>query len=380
MATPEILDFDKLLAPISTEEPAGIELKEDAALSADYYQVKDAREAARTAERQLVQAALDEGESGSTEPPNWQVVIDLASEAIAEKSKDLWIAAWLIEALVRRHGFAGLRDGFRLAGELAERFWDGIHPRPDEDGVATTVAQFTGLNGDDSEGALIAPIDAVPITAAGVIDPLTGSDYKQAGNVQQITDPEVRERRIQQGAVTLDLFDKAVTQTPPEFFQNLMDDINQSIEQFGRLCDVLEEKCGKDDDGYPTAPPSSAIRNALEQSRDRLRGLTREVFEADEGLVAEDETGQLVPVDGQGGTAAPSSQLQTRDEAFRALLQVADFFRRTEPHSIVSYSLEQVVRWGRMSLPELMTELIGDDSIRQEMFRRTGITPPDDSD
>jgi type VI secretion system protein ImpA len=66
----------------------------------------------------------------------------------------------------------------------------------------------------------------------------------------------------------------------------------------------------------------------------------------------------------------------TREDAFRALLQVADFFRRTEPHSPVSYALEQAVRWGRMPLPELFGELISDEAIRTELFRRIGIPRP----
>ncbi|MGH7127221.1 MAG: ImpA family type VI secretion system protein, partial [Planctomycetaceae bacterium] len=177
MATPDVLEFERLLAPISDEQPAGPELKEDEALSNVYYGVKDAREAARSAERQLLMAG-DEGADLS--PPDWRTVRERAVEALATKSKDLWIAAWLIEALCRLDGFAGLRDGFRLVREMAERYWDGIHPVPDEDGVATTVAQLTGLNGEDSEGALIAPIKLIPITEPGSYDPLTFADYDKA--------------------------------------------------------------------------------------------------------------------------------------------------------------------------------------------------------
>jgi len=58
-------------------------------------------------------------------------------------------------------------------------------------------------------------------------------------------------------------------------------------------------------------------------------------------------------------------------------LKVADFFKRTEPHSPVSYKLEEAVRWGRLALPELMEEmiqdLVTDDTTRHEMFRRAGI-------
>jgi type VI secretion system protein ImpA len=66
-------------------------------------------------------------------------------------------------------------------------------------------------------------------------------------------------------------------------------------------------------------------------------------------------------------------KIQTRDDAFRALLMVADFFQRTEPHSPVSYALRQAVRWGQMPLPELLTELIPDATVRDGLFRHVGI-------
>jgi type VI secretion system protein ImpA len=68
--------------------------------------------------------------------------------------------------------------------------------------------------------------------------------------------------------------------------------------------------------------------------------------------------------------------IATREDAFRCLLKVAAFFRQTEPHTVLSYSLEQAVRWGRMPLPELLTELIPDDSARLNLFKQVGITPP----
>jgi len=383
MASPEILEFDKLLTPISDEAPAGIALKDDAAQMAAYYQIKDAAEAARTAEKQLARARLvgDDDEAASVGAADWKGVRDLAVAAIAEKTKDLWIAAWLIEALTREHGFAGLRDGFRLFRELSERFWDGIHPRPDEDGYAHTVAQLTGLNGEDSEGALIAPIEAIPITQGTSERPLTSSDYKQAAELDQMTDSDRRAQRIEQGAVSIQMFDRAVSETAPDFFQNLLEDIQQCIDEFERLGEVLEQQCGQDEYGYSAAPPTSNIRNALDECRDRVSSLARHVLapESDE-TAADGESGELATVPGEGQTAVATGKVVTRDDAFRALLQVADFFRRTEPHSPVSYALEQVVRWGRMSLPELMAELISDESVRDDLTRRAGIPKPDTSE
>ena len=40
-----------------------------------------------------------------------------------------------------------------------------------------------------------------------------------------------------------------------------------------------------------------------------------------------------------------------QEDAFRVLTSVADYFRRTEPHSPISFLLERAVRWGRLPLP-----------------------------
>src|SRR5262249_26244326 len=60
-------------------------------------------------------------------------VIALATEALATKTKDLQISAWLSEALVKQHGFTGLRDGLRLTRGLLEQFWDNFYPEIDEE-------------------------------------------------------------------------------------------------------------------------------------------------------------------------------------------------------------------------------------------------------
>jgi type VI secretion system protein ImpA len=61
------------------------------------------------------------------------------------------------------------------------------------------------------------------------------------------------------------------------------------------------------------------------------------------------------------------------------LLLVADFFKRTEPHSLVSYRLEETVRLGRMALPELLSELIPQENARVEAMKMVGVRPKTES-
>lgn len=383
MSSPTILEFEKLLAPISDESPSGVELREDGEASVDFYNVKDARSAASDAERRLRQyemlsdkeRELEEG--GKPAPPDWRRVYHLTTKIIAERSKDLWCAAWLIEALARSHGFAGLRDGFVLARELCERYWESIHPAPDDDGYVTTVAQLEGLNGAGTEGTLVGAVAAIPITDGKSAGPFSSNDYIDATELEQKTNPDIRNRRIEQGTPTLEMIRLAVSETSPEFFRQLYDDVSDAIAEFDKLDAVLKVRCGETRDGFSAAPPTSNIRNALADCQQRVRMLAGHVLKADEaegGAEADGQRAESGAEEQSPGPAANLGKAQSREEALGALIQVAEFFRRTEPHSPVSYALEQAVRWARMSLPELMTDLIRDEAVRKDLFRRAGIT------
>ena len=207
MPSPDPLDFAKLLAPIPGDKAVGPDLRATSGPSSPYYQVKDARSAARAAERQA--------ESGATDGPvpDWKAVVAAGTKALASGAKDLEIAAYLIEGQARVQGYAGLRDGFKLTRQLAEAFWDDLYPVPDEEGVLTKVAPIAGLNGDDSEGTLLAPIRMVPLTASDTHGRLTYANYLQALATSKILDPKVKEKKIDAGAMTFEKFKAAMAET-----------------------------------------------------------------------------------------------------------------------------------------------------------------------
>ena len=60
------------------------------------------------------------------------------------------------------------------------------------------------------------------------------------------------------------------------------------------------------------------------------------------------------------------------------LMKASEFFRKTEPHSPVSYMLQQTVEFGRMDLPTLLQKLIQDSSVLKNLSERTGIPVKDD--
>lgn len=64
--------------------------------------------------------------SGSVD---WERVEKLAVKVLAETSKDLYAMSYLNAALIQRHGFLGLADGFALLRHWIETDWENLYPR-----------------------------------------------------------------------------------------------------------------------------------------------------------------------------------------------------------------------------------------------------------
>ena len=86
---------DDLLNPIPGENPSGANLR----YAPVYDKIKEAR-------REDDDAPQGEW-ARERKVADWKQVIKLAGEALATKSKDLQLAAWLTEAMLRTEGFAG---------------------------------------------------------------------------------------------------------------------------------------------------------------------------------------------------------------------------------------------------------------------------------
>jgi type VI secretion system protein ImpA len=363
--SPPVIPVEELLQPIPGDSPAGADIRADSTPASLYYKIKDARTAARQAERA---ALVDTGEDAPT--ADWSKVLEVAPEVLKGKAKDLEVAAWYSEALVREYGFPGLRDGFRLMKGLVEQFWDGLFPLPDEEGTSTRVAPVTGLNGYEGEGTLIQPILAVPVTEGSSAGPFATWQYNQALEIEKIADAIQKQKRIDAGGVSWDSFQKAVRETPASYFHLVRADVQAALADWEALTAALDAKAGGD------APPGGNVRSTLQSVLDAMGDFARDALAAPPSG-AEGGEGEI-PVAGAagaggGGGGGGGGPPASREQAFKQLQEVAGFFRRTEPHSPLSYSLDQAVRWGRMPLPELLAELIPDEGVRDQFFKLTGI-------
>ncbi|WP_188151042.1 type VI secretion system protein TssA [Teredinibacter waterburyi] len=367
MASPNILDIDAILAPISDDNPAGFDVREDYSPTSIYQTIKAERNSARAVERQMVH------EGNSNEADNhWRKIASLAPQLLSQNGKDLEVACWLAESMIRLYGFQGLRDAFKILQGLVDQYWDNLYPMPDEDGLETRVSCVAGLNGEGVEGVLIAPIRKAKLTDGEDPGPYSLWQYQSVLEAQKIADEDARQSKLSKLGFSLDDVEKSIAQSSDGFLVALRDDIEEAIEIYRQLGYKLDELCGLND-----SPPTRTVVEVLGDCLGAVNHLGRNflVVETEDDLQqSEDSDVAINTQDATNGTPTKvSGPVATREQAFKQLLEISAFFRKTEPHSPVSYVLEKAVKWGEMPLNELILELIPDNSSRERFSELTGV-------
>ncbi|MGR5234589.1 type VI secretion system protein TssA [Vibrio rotiferianus] len=359
--------YESALKPIEGSSATGTDPREDVSPQSTYYRLKDQRMLARNEERN----AIIEEESILLHSGLWRVFLEEVPDVLSNQAKDLEFVAWLIEALTRLHGFRGLGVGYELATELVGTYWDGIYPMPDEDGIETRISPLIGLNGIESEGTLIFPIASIPLTEMGVDQAFAYWEYQQAIDLERL-DEDKRRYKIDGGAVELGKILDTVKTTSDEFYNSLIADLEYAKTSFDKFTEVLDSAVG---DVTPSSYISQKLESILSALKHVLGGRyptqkqAKEVVDdkPEQDCILEENNSQLEP------TELLATNMRSREQAITQLQSVADFFRETEPHSPVSYTIEQVIRWCGMPLPDLLAELISDGDAKNSYFRLVGI-------
>lgn len=370
MASTAVIDIDALTQPISEELPQGVDVRSDRSPTSDYYTIKDARNSARAAERS---ALFDDGDVDLMAP--WRDVVKSAEKILGKSSKDLEVASWYTEALIRLHGFDGLRDGFALIERFLSEYWEGLYPQPDEDGIETKVAPLAGLNGDGADGTLLMPIRNAEITPEGDFGGFSFFQYQQARDADRIADEDAKAARKESLGYSISDFEQCAKSASPQWVQELVDTLVHTIASYKAINEILRSECGQD------APPASNINKLLEEVLRTTRFIYKEQLDSLAHQVsvteADGPTGAATEI-AQGEESmrtvfAPAGAIATREDALQLLEKAAKYFRAYEPHTPLAPGLERLIDWGRMTVAELMTELLPDDQSRALYSQLTGV-------
>ncbi len=364
------IDIDALLAPLDHGDGgAGEDLRADYSPSSPYQRLRDARAAARAEER----ARDADGDAEVPVADGWRDVIRIATDALSSRSKDLEVASWLAEALVRQHGLDGLAAAAALIRGLCDSYWDWAFPLPDDEGLDGRSAPIGGLAGAGVDGTVMQPLRRLPLFRRADGSPLGLYQWDQAEETDGIANEERRQARRDAGVPELATLE-AEARLDRGFLAGTAASATAALDEWRAMEAVTENRFGAE------SPSTRNVATILE----RIIAVTRRLLGPETaGTSREDDVAMPAPGSGNapvmtasvatgGGSAGP---IRTREDALRELGRIADFFRATEPHSPLAYTLEEAVRRGRMSLPELLAEIMPDEEARHAVLSRLGIRP-----
>lgn len=362
---PPVIDLDRLLHPISDESPSGESLR----YSGIYDQIVEARRADDNLNQGAWQTEL--------KVADYHRVIELAEPALTSQTKDLQIAVWFSESLIRIHGFPGLRDSLKLITGLQENFWETLHPEIDEgdmEGRANAISWFETACGDSAKIAKYTGGQRY-----GYADWQDSQIFDIPENIESMSTEEqakVAALKVQvekEGRVTAEMWKKEIAATRRLAVEQANFTIEECWEAFKELNRVIEEKYD-----LKQAPGTSKFRKTLEDIHTQVKKLLEEkrLEEPDpepeeevEGESAQSGDGTAAGAKGGGNLAG---SIQNRKDALKRLAEIADFFQKTEPHSPVSYLVQRAVKWGNMPLENWLQDVIKDESILSQLRQTLG--------
>lgn len=359
-----MLDLDRLASPISDDAPAGDDLR-----------MRSSDVALQTISEARTELLVEEDPGGEGRAADYRAAFRASEEALANDTKDLEIAGYLTEALAYTEGFAGVAAGLELVERLVRDFWTHVHPGVDED-----------------DGEIVLPIRARPLTWLGssrdflravgnctIVSSADGRalnwlDYKNSELVDEkktMADQTAYTEMIEQGYLNGEDWSSRINSADGSALGQTLEHVRAceaALQSLRATCDELFEE---DEPNFvELGELFFDIREYLEERATPVAGDAG----GDPGAMAAGASvaapGAAPAAAGPGATAGP---IQGRDDALRRLTEVADYFKRTEPHSPISHLISRTVRWGHMPLPELLQEIVKDDDVLDRIWDTLGI-------
>jgi type VI secretion system protein ImpA len=369
------LDLNALLAPIEGENPAGADLKR--------LGVHDKIDELRKTDDPA--GAVGSGEMGTlrkgeVRTADWHKVVQICVQELATRGKDLQLAAWLTEALIKQQGLGGLLPSLKLTSGLLQTFWATLYPPLEEEGdLDVRAARLDGMDRMVARG-----LSELVLTKSSDGQNCAVWEWQHVRTMAEAASrakPDHRDAAEAEVAERREKLNRAVVKTSREFYEELYADLNACTEECEQLRTMAEELF-RSDAGYAgmenPLPTFLETRNALKECTSLVEdfliqkgGITIVQAAAAGGAAPDGAAAATRAV--MGATGNLPLEPVDRADAIRRLNAIATFFQRTEPHSPVAYLVQRAARWGEMPLDKWLEEVVNDESVLGRIREHLGI-------
>jgi type VI secretion system protein ImpA len=309
-------------------------------------------------------ASLNQGEwIADIKNADWPLVVETCVSLISSQSKDIRFAVWLTEASAKVDHFSGLAEGYLLIAGLFDVFWENFYPLAvDSDGQEQRIGNLSWVLSRSIQLIKEMPITEGKNTAFSTID--FEIARKRAANVETTSDnKQIDDNR------NLAVMELAKRKSSKSFYEKLLNDIKHCKFALQALEKSVDARLGID------GPSFSATKETLDEMLRTITRFGQEIgvspsnAELNQTAISRDNINllELAPQKEFNG------QIQNRADALIQLRSVAEFFRRTEPHSPVAYLADKAASWGDMPLHAWLSTVIKDPSALSQVEELLGI-------
>lgn len=325
-------DIDELLNEAPTAQPCGPEMT----YTAEFLALE-----------QLARGKIEQ-QYGDTiipaEDPDWQSVESSALQLL-KQSKDMRVAGLLCRSWTNTEGFVGLACGLGLMGALLEKYWDHIHPLPEDGDYFMRMNAVAMLN-----------------DVTGLLRELRQTELL-ASNVGHFTvrDAEAlaRGQRAESNAqLTLDQLRLGIAHAMEQGHPPLLavPRAKEALEKLVRLCG--EKLPHHQQPDLANIQSLTTLLNALLPKEEHEVGAPADPADSPTAITTQPAAGL---------------EIRSRDDAIKQLVKIAEFLESTEPTNPASLLIRRSAKLMGMSFIDILRELAPQSLPQIEVI--TGVQP-----
>ncbi len=316
------INFENLTSPLDPDSPSGPDLDDE------YDQ----------AYHEFVRLVQSE---------EWSEAKELGLE-LHERTRDLRLGVNFAHVLLALDGLAGFADGIECVRRCVEELWESVHPQLDGELPPRRTNDLMSLGvvaGSQSANPIHDRLRRTPFVSTRSVGSFSYRDFLIAsGELAAAANEEDEGKEVP----TISLINAAVQEADREELAETAAALARIVADTEAITEKFRQEVGAD--SAPDLTSLSALATGIRQ------------ILADMGAIDEADTQESAPV--EAGSSAPPApvpgQINSRQDAVRALEKVGEYFEKNEPSSPVSLLINRAKRLISMNFMDVLRDLSPD--------------------
>jgi type VI secretion system protein ImpA len=288
---------------------------------------------------------------------DWQEVEKLCLEVLCEKSKDLQIISWFIEAHLQQNGLKGLLDSTSIFLDFTKQFWENAYPQKTEDPDQTLRVHIVEAMLRNAQTIIITnPLEELKILFS---QPPSLADCYEADSLEKVAKrggaaADAFQKAIENGLISMDRVRKAFHEVNKTIGEEKAEFIDKCVTKLQETDKILRDSIGND------APRFSELIDHLTELKGLYKLCARESSANNESATVSEKGASLSDgniAEGDAGEKTNEDKVSDRSGVYKGIRDIAQFLFELDPHSPSPVLLRIIGGWENKNLAEIIADL-----------------------